>query len=224
MPHPKGGYRLANGERCPGVTTVIGRFKEAGGLMYWAWEQGRNGFDFRETRDSAAEAGTIAHALVEYHITGKSDQEIAHMIEEQRVAPEILEKANQAYQNYLKWETQTKLKVIQTEMSLVSEKHKYGGTFDGVAVVEVEGERSLADWKTGGIYTEAIIQCAAYKNLWEEHNPEQPIIGGVHIVSFSREAGDFAHRYFGNVDEAWRQFVLLREAFDIDKRLKKRLA
>lgn len=224
MAHPKGGYRLANGDRCPGVTTVIGRFKESGGLMYWAWDQGRNGFDFRETRDAAAEAGTIAHALVEYHITGKSDQDVAQLIENQRVEKEILEKANQAYNNYLHWEKLTKLKVVQTEMSLVSETHKYGGTFDGIAVVEIEKELSLADWKTGGIYTEAIIQCAAYKNLWEEHNPDKPITGGVHIVSFSRESADFAHRYFSDVSDAWRQFVLLREAFDIDKRLKKRLA
>lgn len=224
MPHPKGGYRLANGERCPGVTTVIGRFKEARGLMYWAWDQGRNGFDFREVRDSAAEAGTVAHSLVEYHITGKSDKEITELIEKDRIAPEILEKAKNAYDNYLNWERMTKLKVVETEMSLVSETYKYGGTYDGVAVVDVGGERSLADWKTGGIYTEALIQCAAYKNLWEEHNPDKPITGGVHIVSFSREAGDFTHRYFDDLSEAWRQFVLLREAYDIDKRLKKRLA
>lgn len=224
MPHPKGGYRLQDGTRIPGVTTVIGRWKEAGGLMYWSWDQGRNGFDFRETRDSAAEAGTIAHALVEYHITGKSDQEIAQMLEEQRVSKDVLEKANQAFNNYLNWEKQTKLKVVETEMSLVSEKYKYGGTYDGVAVVEIEGERSLADWKTGGIYVEALIQCAAYKNLWEEHNPTKLITGGVHIVSFSREAGDFAHRYFSDLSDAWRQFILLREAYDIDKKLKKRLA
>lgn len=224
MPHPKGGYKLADGTKVPGVTTILGRWKDAGGLIFWAWDQGRNGLDFRETRDKAAEAGTMAHALVEYHITGKSDQEIAALIAEEKVAKPILEKAYVAYQNYLNWEHTTKLTVVKTEMSLVSEKHKFGGTFDGIAVVEVDGVRSLADWKTGGIYTEALIQCAAYKGLWEEHFPDQPIEGGYHIVSFSREAGDFTHKYFTNLDDGWEQFLLLRQAFDIDKRLKKRAA
>ncbi len=224
MGRPKGGYQLASGEKVPGVTTIIGRWKESGALIFWAWQQGKDGFDFRETRDKAAEAGTLAHALVEWHITGKSDQEITALIEAEKVAPEILEKAHQAYENYLNWERTTKLKVIQTEMSLVSEKHKFGGTFDGIAIVDIDGVRALCDWKTGGIYTEALIQCAAYAGLWTEHFPDQPIEGGFHIVSFSREAGDFTHKYFTNLDEAWKQFLLLREAFDIDKRLKKRAA
>lgn len=223
MPHPKGGYKTKDGEKCPGVTTILGRFKESGGLIFWAWQQGKDGFDFRETRDSAAEAGTIAHSLVEYHITGKSDQEIAQLIAGEKVDAEVLARAYQAYENYLNWERMTKLKVIKTEMSLVSEAHKFGGTFDGIAVVDVDGVRALADWKTGAIYTEALIQCAAYKNLWEEHHPDQPIEGGIHIVSFSREAGDFTHKYFSELDEAWTQFLLLRQAFDIDKRLKKRV-
>ncbi len=223
MPHPKNGYHLADGTKVPSVTTILGRFKESGGLIFWAWEQGKNGFDFRETRDTAAEAGTIAHALVEYHITGKSDQEVAALIEEKRVKPETLERANQAYENYLHWERLTKLKVIHTEMSLVSEVHKFGGTFDGIAVVEVEGVRALADWKTGGIYTEALIQCAAYAGLWHEHHPEEPIEGGFHIVSFSREVGDFTHKYFTELNDGWRQFLLLKDAYEIDKRLRKRV-
>lgn len=223
MARPRGGYKTIDGEKVPGVTTICGRFKDAGGLIFWAWQQGHDGFDFRETRDAAAEAGTVAHALVEYHITGKSDQEIATLIEEQRIKTEILEKAYQAYQNYLRWEALTKLKVVKTEMSLVSEKHKFGGTFDGIAVVEIEGKLALADWKTGGIYVEALIQTAAYRGLWEELNPDQPITGGFHIVSFSREEGDFTHKYFTELDDGWRQFLLLREAFELDKRLKKRI-
>lgn len=223
MGRPKGGYKTKDGVKCPGVTTILSRFKESGGLLHWAWQQGMDGKDFRETRDSAAEAGTVAHALVEYHITGKSNQEIAKLLDEQKVSQEIAGKALTAYENYLKWEATTKLKVIKTELSLVSEKHRFGGTFDGIAVVEVDGIRCLADWKTGGIYTEALIQVAAYRCLWEEHYPEQPIEGGFHVVSFSRDSADFNHRYFSELDEGWTQFLLLRQAFDIDKRLKKRL-
>ena len=41
MARPKGGYRLKSGESVPGVTTIIGRFKDSGGLLWWAFEQGK---------------------------------------------------------------------------------------------------------------------------------------------------------------------------------------
>src|SRR5687768_13438741 len=104
MSRPKGGYKTKDGERVPGVTTVISRFKDAGGIIYWAWEQGRDGFDFRETRDDAAEAGNLAHALVEYHITGKSDGELTERIENGKLSEEIRERAMRAFDNYLNWE------------------------------------------------------------------------------------------------------------------------
>lgn len=37
------------------VTTVIGRFKPAEGLIYWAWDLGRQGLDFRTEKKAAAE-------------------------------------------------------------------------------------------------------------------------------------------------------------------------
>jgi len=57
-------YKNAQGKRIPGVTTVISNLGwSKGGLMHWAWEQGINGIDYKETRDKAADTGTIAHAM-----------------------------------------------------------------------------------------------------------------------------------------------------------------
>ena len=64
MPHPKGGYRDEDGKRIPGVTTVIGRFKESGALIRWAYGRGRDGEELYESRDKAAEAGTAARIRV----------------------------------------------------------------------------------------------------------------------------------------------------------------
>jgi hypothetical protein len=41
MAHPSGGYHNKDGQRVPGTTTIIGRFKDSGGLMYWAKDQGQ---------------------------------------------------------------------------------------------------------------------------------------------------------------------------------------
>ncbi len=36
MGRPKAGYRLSDGTKVPGVTTIIGGRKQTGGLMWWA--------------------------------------------------------------------------------------------------------------------------------------------------------------------------------------------
>lgn len=227
MPTPRAGYKLADGTKVPGTTTIIGRFKDSGGLIHWAWEQGRDGHDYRASRDAAADAGTLGHWLVELHIEGKSDKQVNTLLNERAASEKIVEEtvllAVKAFKSYRTWEKQTKLKIVAQEMLLVSEQYRFGGTPD--AIGEMDGELCLLDWKTGNaLYRDALIQVAAYKHLWEINNPDRLITGGFHICRFSKDHGDFVHAHYDELEDAWRQFVLLREAFDIDKLLKKRAA
>jgi hypothetical protein len=41
MARPTHGYVNAAGEKIPGTTTIIGRFKESGGLIQWAYARGK---------------------------------------------------------------------------------------------------------------------------------------------------------------------------------------
>ena len=59
-----------DGKRVPGVTTILGRFKESGGLIQWAYNCGRDGIDMNAARDNAANAGALAHALIDADIHG----------------------------------------------------------------------------------------------------------------------------------------------------------
>ena len=36
---PTGIYKLKDGTLVPGTTTIMGAFKDSGGLVHWAWEQ-----------------------------------------------------------------------------------------------------------------------------------------------------------------------------------------
>ena len=72
-------YHTEAGEQVPSVTTIIGRFKDSGGLIFWAFKEGcQQGqekaanpqLSFDLYRDKAAEAGTMAHDMVEAHIKG----------------------------------------------------------------------------------------------------------------------------------------------------------
>lgn len=214
MPTPKHGYYLADGSRVPSVTTIISRFKEAGGLVHWAWQLGKEGKDYREERDRAADAGTMAHSAVEawihkqgFEFTGDED---------------VCRKAKKCFEAFLEWANQSNLKVTHTEVGLVSERHRFGGTLDAILI---GNSRAMGDWKSSNrIYGEYLIQLAAYGKLWEENHPDEPITGGFHLLRFDKEFGDFHHHYWGELDNAWKAFLHLRELYEIDKELKKRAA
>lgn len=212
MPTQKKGYFLKSGERVPSVTTILNRFKDAGPLMYWAWEQGKAGKDFRETRDAAAEAGTLAHAAVEAHV---HCQPIAWTGD-----PAIVAKAQKAFGAFLEWAQQTRLQVDKTELPLVSEKYRFGGTFDAILA---NGKRAMGDWKSSnGIYGEYLAQLAAYGQLWRENFPDEPLDGGYHLCRFDKTHGDFTHKWWGELETGWSYFIRLREAYEFDKELKAR--
>lgn len=219
MAHPTAGYHLADGTRIPGTTTIIGRFKESGGLIRWAYGQGMAAQrgeikDLYDKRDEAADAGTAAHSMVEAHI-----KKIEY--DPQGLSTDLLKQAEKAFSAYLSWESMTRLEIVEQETSLVSEKYRFGGTPDAIGLID--GKFCLLDWKTSnGIYQDYLIQLAAYQELWNENRPDMPLTGGFHLCRFSKEFPDFHHHYFEDLSEALRAFILMRELYDIDKILKKR--
>jgi hypothetical protein len=216
MSRPKSGYYV-DGEQVPGVTTVISRFKESGALMHWAWCQGKEGKDFRETKQAAADAGTVAHDMVEHDIYGQR-------FNEDGIDPTILSAARGAYEAYKEWKSQTHLSVAEAEMPLVSRVHRFGGTLDAILIKE---KLALGDWKSSNrVYSDYLLQLAAYEILWTEHFPSRPITGGFHLLRFSKQATpsdpiSFSHHYWSQLDLAKEQFLLLLKAYQLDKRIKK---
>lgn len=209
----KGGYHTKDGERVPGVTTIIGKYKESGGLIHWAWDLGMNGLDYRAVRDDAATAGTMAHEAVEAWVKG--DPPVFEG------APEICEKARKAFDNFLEWATRSELKVDKQEIPLVSERYRFGGTFDAILV---HGKRAMGDWKTSNsLYTDYLEQIAAYGILWEENYPDEPLTGGYDLLRFDKVYGDFTHKHWDELEAAKKSFLLKRELYDIDKELKARI-
>ena len=249
MPTPSSGYRLPNGDRVPGTTTIIQRFKDSGALMHWAYKQGREHADLEnrgkpapkrlyEVTDKAADIGTTVHNIVEQHVNqiGKPDDE--RIGDRAILAAAIMQYGEKwgdehaavqsGFEAYLSWEKQTKLKIIDQEMQLICPRYRYGGTPD--AIIEIGNKLCLGDYKTSNsVYADFLIQLAAYKNLVENgirmdtHEPMgMKLDGGFHLLKFSKKHGDFAHHYYPNLDEAWEQFKLFRRAYDIDKQLRER--
>jgi len=210
---PRGGYKV-NGVKVPSVTTVLGRFKECGGLIHWAWALGMDGIDYRERRDSAANTGTWAHRLIEAEIHG-------HDLDEIEVPTEHAKACLSALEAYRQWAQSSRVKILATERSLVSERYLFGGTLDG-AVAEVNGTLSILDFKTSNsVYPEYLCQIAAYAKLVEENDGSE--IDSGHIIRFGKEFGNFAHYWAPKdvLDIAWKAFEGLLSAYPLMDRLKK---
>ena len=164
-----------------------------------------------EKRDEAADAGTLAHELVQADIQGYTYEAVA--------SPEVMAKADQAFRNYQSWAKMVRLEILETELHLVHEELAFGGTPD--AVGRVNDMVCLLDWKTGkAVYVDSKLQVAAYVKLLEAHGIE--CAGGAHVVRFDKESAEFAHYHFSNeaLEPAWMAFRLCRELFDLMNALK----
>lgn len=307
QPIIKGGGRpdryRANGKVIPSVTTILGRFKDPGALMYWSWKTAndvleealdllpsaspskytaflrsdpRKRANFREKSADACTSGNIAHDLVESWIHSPS-QAVKESIERTKVAQlqqsyktdqAVAKAAHTAFQAFISWSKVHHFTLLYTEIPLVSEYYKFGGTIDCIgeltSIIEGEEVRQLVllDWKTsGGLYTDYLCQLGAYGLLWEEKfyctscfksaeeyhtyewvaNGEDDVYEGdyncieclgkgttkpidaFHLLRFDKQTADFTHKSFSELNDARGMFLKMRECYEIDKQLKKRI-
>lgn len=184
----------------------------------WAWKCGSDGIDINKAREQAADAGTCCHNMIDAHLHGREFNRSVY-------PPEVISKADHAFLGFLEWKEQSKLQMVAAEVSLVSEKYRYGGTFDASMVGD---SLRLLDYKTASaIYNDALVQVAGgYSLLWQEHYPDKEL-GGIDILRISKpEAPDdpisFNHCHWSAevIPVAQEQFLLFRRAYDLDKKLK----
>lgn len=217
----KPAYTDESGTVVPSVTTILSRFKDSGGLLFWAFKKGMTyglaGEGGAKLYDDtgALDAGTVAHDMVEAWISGGTAPE-------PKGHADAVKKGKDAFATFLKWQSMTKLTLRHTEVALVSEKYKFGGRLDAVGVVG--NELVLCDWKTSNsVYLDYTLQLAAYGLLWDEIYPDHPLTGGFHLLRFAKEEGDFGHHHFPKLDKEKVAFLKMRELFDLVKDCEKRV-
>lgn len=220
MPNSKIEYHLKDGTEVPGVTSVISRNlswnKQA--LLWWAWNQGKEGKNFRETSEEAAQAGTVAHYLI--------DCDIKEQVPEiEKKFPDLSEGVKQGamagYLNFREWSSLVDFKPFLTEHILISEKFLFGGRIDCLGFI---GKKlAIIDWKAAkAVYEDQVLQVVAYSKLWLEANPDKPLDGGLHILLMNKETAAFSHHVWSNPpDDAWQVFLHLLELEKLRKKIKK---
>jgi len=198
-------YKKKDGTVVAGVTTILGMIAKPA-LIHWAWNLGVKGEDYRKVRDKAASIGTIGHYLIECHL--------------KKVTPDLgnyskndIDKAETAFLAYLDFEKKHHLKLIASEIQLVSEKYGFGGTVDCYA--ELDGKKSLIDFKTSnGVWPEMRVQVAAYTELMKENGYQ---VDDIHLLRIDKDTGEFSHHPFKDLSLEWKFFKYIVEAYPLKK-------
>ena len=209
------GYRLADNTRVPSVTTITGRFKDSGALIRWAYNQGVNGVPLDEARDKAASAGALAHDMIEAFLCHNPPPS------SDAYEPDAIKRAENAYAQFERWYSQSRIDITHTEQPLVSEVHKFGGTLDAIGV-DAEGRKVLVDWKSSnGVYPEYIMQLGGYAVLVREQMGIE--LDEAHLCRFDKDAETFTHHSWGRsvLETGERAFLMARELYEMDKALKR---
>lgn len=201
-------YKNSAGEVVPSVTSLLGNLGWSGfGLKWWAFEEGKKvgkanqmELTINDIAEKLADAGTLCHAFAQADITGKPREPIGEDVE-----PSIVQKAEDNFKAYLAWKDRTRLELIASEVRLVSEKLRYGGRLDAIAVFD--GAPGILDFKSSKeLYPDTVVQVAAYAHAWNEVHPDM-LVTHWHVLRWNPDGG-FAHHALstGQVEAGWRAF------------------
>jgi hypothetical protein len=235
MPTPRLGYKAADGKKIPSVTTIL-KIKDPGALINWAYRTGRE-HGVLEGQGQPAPSGlyegsdilaigTCVHSMCEAWVKGDEPMLVLEKaLEEETVNDKATFRAQaaSAYSAFEFWCKGTQLEIVDCEVAVISEVHRYGGTLDFIG--KLNGKLVLGDFKTSnGVWPEYLCQLAAYAKAYEETTGNK-IDGGYHLLRFSKENGDFGHHFYPSLDDdAWPAFLHLRALYDLNEKLKKRAA
>lgn len=193
-------YLNAAGKEIPGVTTVL-KILDKPALVYWAWDLGRKGQDYRKVSSKAADTGTVAHAMAEAYLRGME-------LDTSNIPADVLDKAETSFIKFVQWWDAQGFEVLHTERKLISEKWQCGGTMDIMARRLSNGNICVIDLKTSkAIYDEMRIQISAYADMAEQE--DFPLTVNERIIARigKKDQGDFEAAEVFN----WRECVA---AFD----------
>jgi len=126
-------------------------------------------------RDAAGSRGNTIHSLVEaYKASGK-------------IVETVPKQFRGYYDGFLQWIGNNKVKVLEQEKTVFSQKHGYAGTLDILCEINDNPGLWIVDVKTnkdGAVYPEHALQQSAYKQALSEIGTE---VVGMAILSLKED-------------------------------------
>lgn len=207
-------YKLRNGTRVPGCTTITDVMGKPA-LVRWANGLGLQGIDSTKYVDETAQIGKLGHYLIECHLTDKQP-EIGDYTANQIVCAEKILK------RFIGWEVDRGLTLSDyalSEAALVSEIHRFGGTVDICAVVG--GKACLIDIKTcKAIYGEHKTQVAGgYALLCAENGYTLDAVTILRIGRTEEEGFEEILVSPAEIELHQKRFLICRDLYEINKEI-----
>ena len=210
-PHQK--YILKDGTEVTGVTTILQVLDKGGDLTNWIIKTVREGGDPEAIKVNAGRIGTAAHFLCESYLGGYNAQF-------EGLTQEQLDVAILSFGKFKSYWEASGYTLVHSEVQLVSETYKYGGTIDCI-VKDQDGNLGILDIKTStGIYDGYIMQLAAYFHLYAENYGEG--ITDFKILRIGKEDPEDFHLLdipADMIEVGWKLFQKANEALKLKKEL-----
>lgn len=171
----------------PSVTTILEAFPKGWALTEW---HKALGFNADIILQRAATKGSNVHDAIHKYVNGGL-LVFGEMIENKFVSNYTFEEWEMICK-FVEFWTEYNPRLIASEVTLLSETHKIGGTLDLVfELMNKQGqfENWVLDTKTGNsIYPSHELQIAAYATMWNEKNPDVFIsrCGILHLDALTR--------------------------------------
>jgi len=158
----------------------------------------------RKKKEEAGEKGTNVHEIIEKIIKEAIRNDSIVSI------PKEFEE-NKQVKHFIDWALENKVKFLESEKILCSEKMFMGGTVDFVC--EIDDQIFIGDIKTGkDIYADAFFQIAGYHIMLEEMGLYKNVTG--YVVLNLRKDGTFKEARSISNDENKKAFL---NYYEIDK-------
>ena len=208
----------------PGVTTIIKTSLGWGmqALIGWAVKITKEGKDHRKAMESAADAGTLAHTLVERYcndLLGVPNEDITEAFD--GYTEEQVISAKNALKAFMAWREGTKLTIVASELQVVSESDLFGGSID-LVFKDADGKIHICDVKTTNyLLPDHLIQVSAYAAAYAESHPDERVVAG-HLLRFNKgDETTFHHTYWSSkaMDAGYEAFLDLRSLYDLKKKI-----
>lgn len=160
-------------------------------------------------KEKAGDWGTKVHAEIERYI--KNTIAINGNAKDKT-------KYDESIKNFIDWAVKNKVKFLETEKNIYSEKLFLGGIVD--IVCEIDGQKWIGDIKTAksGIYPENFWQCAGYDLMLKEMKL-YPDIKGYLILNLKENGEMLEKRSISNGDNT-KAFMACLDIYRIQEKIK----
>lgn len=154
----------------------------------------------------AGEIGSQVHAMAEWFLR----KELGQVVEAE---PPLSPEARVAFNHFLAWVSQAKMKPLFLESSVWSRKYRYAGTLDVYGTIN--GKLAVIDFKTSSaLYPEYHLQVAAYIQALREMQQGKPVTG--YLVRFPKAPTDtFEVQEVVDWRARFKEFLKVRAMWDV---------